>query len=61
MFAEVGYDVPKKLDFINMKGDERKDNKPKEEKTEPTKWGLNINIFDSILFIVRLHIVKKIN
>lgn len=52
MFAEVGYEYGEKtVSFINMKGDEKKDNKKKADKPEGTQWK-QVNIFDPILFIV---------
>lgn len=39
MFAEVGYEhTNKTVKFINMKGDEKKENKTKEDKPEPSQW-----------------------
>ena len=39
MFAEVGYEYGEKtVSFINMKGDEKKDNKKKVDKPEGTQW-----------------------
>lgn len=55
MFMEVGIDyADKRVKFINMKGEEKKDTKPKDEKTdlpEPSKWEIRVNIIAKILFI----------